>query len=201
DDCVTTIALPFSYTLYDQSFTSVTLSSNGNAQFTTVDSFFNNICLPWTTHNYAIMPYWDDLNTTQQTGCAVYPGGTCGIYTSVSGTAPNRIFNIEWRALYPQGNGTLNFELRLYENQQHFDVIYCTLTNGNLFATAGVQKDNGNSTQYFCNGVGGAALGGQSYVVQPCTSPTPSPTPTATFTPTPTATATATATATFTSTP
>src|SRR6202035_2087484 len=101
-----------------------------------------------------------------------------------------------------------NFELRLYENQQHFDVIYGTLTNGNLFATAGVQKDNGNFAQYFCNGVGGAAMSGQSYIVQPCASPTPSSTPTATatatFTPTATATstrtptATATATATFT---
>jgi len=35
DDNVVTIALPFSYTLYDQTFTSINLSSNGNAQFTT----------------------------------------------------------------------------------------------------------------------------------------------------------------------
>src|SRR4029077_13457813 len=34
DDTVVTIALPFSYTLYDQTFTSINLSSNGNAQFT-----------------------------------------------------------------------------------------------------------------------------------------------------------------------
>ena len=38
DDTVTTIALPFSYTFYDQSFTSINLSSNGNAQFTTTDT-------------------------------------------------------------------------------------------------------------------------------------------------------------------
>src|SRR4029453_19188546 len=54
DDTVTTIALPFSYTLYDQSFTSVNLSSNGNAQFTTTDTTFTNVCLPWTQHNYTI---------------------------------------------------------------------------------------------------------------------------------------------------
>ena len=35
DDLVTTIALPFTYTLYGNSFTSINLSSNGNAQFTT----------------------------------------------------------------------------------------------------------------------------------------------------------------------
>src|SRR5882724_931683 len=40
DDTVVTIALPFPYTLYDQTFTSINLSSNGNAQFTTTDTFF-----------------------------------------------------------------------------------------------------------------------------------------------------------------
>src|SRR5204862_1628051 len=77
DDCITTIALPFSYTLYDLTFTSVTLSSNGNAQFTTIDTFFNNVCLPWIAHNYIIMPYWEDLTTEQLASCASNPGGTC----------------------------------------------------------------------------------------------------------------------------
>src|SRR4029077_16180800 len=40
DDTVVTIALPFAYTLYDQTFTSINLSSNGNAQFTTTDTTF-----------------------------------------------------------------------------------------------------------------------------------------------------------------
>src|SRR5438552_2131650 len=207
DDCITTIALPFSYTLYDLTFTSVNLSSNGNAQFTTIDAFFSNVCLPWTAHNYTVMPYWEDLTTEQLSGCASYPGGTCGIYTSVSGTAPNRIFNIEWRTVYHPVTFGANFELRLYENQQHFDVIYGIVTNGNLGATAGVQKDDANFTQYFTNGIAAAAISTHSYIVQPCPSPTPSPTSTATFTPTatatftPTPTATATATATFTPTP
>src|SRR4030095_7868327 len=100
DDTVTTIALPFSYTVYDQTFTSINLSSNGNAQLTTTDATFTNVCLPWTTHNYTVLPYWDDQRTDAQTGCAGFPGGTCGIFTSVSGTAPNRIFNIEWRTVY-----------------------------------------------------------------------------------------------------
>ena len=47
--------------LYDQTFTSINLSSNGNAQFMTTDTTFTNQCLPWTTHNYTIYPYWDDL--------------------------------------------------------------------------------------------------------------------------------------------
>jgi hypothetical protein len=168
DDTVTTVALPFPFTLYDQSFTSVNLSSNGNAQFTTTDTAFTNTCLPWAAHNYTIFPYWDDLYLVN---------AGFGIFTSVSGTAPNRIFNIEWRAQYFPGSGNANFELRLYEAQSRFDVIYGTVDSGNTSATAGVQKNTApNFTQYFCNGSGGAATGAQSYTLQPCGSPTPTPT-------------------------
>src|SRR6478736_2432300 len=179
DDTVTTVALPFPYTLYDQTFTSINLSSNGNAQFTTTDATFTNQCLPWTTHNYTIFPYWDDLYLVNS---------GFGIFTSVSGTAPNRIFNIEWRAQYFPGSGSANFELRLYEGQPRFDVIYGTVSGGNTSATAGVQRDDACFNQYFCNGSGGPATGGQSYILQPCG--TPSPTPTATATATVSATAT-----------
>ena len=44
DDTVTTISLPFPFTLYDQTFTSINLSSNGNAQFITTDTAFTNSC-------------------------------------------------------------------------------------------------------------------------------------------------------------
>ncbi len=158
DDGVTTVALPFAYTLYGQVYNAVNLSSNGNAQFTTTDSAFSNVCLPWASHNYAIFPYWDDLRTDT---------AGSGIFTSVSGSAPNRIFNIEWRATYFSGGGSTNHELRLYEGQARFDVIYGTVSQGNASATAGVQKDT-VFDQYFCNGSGAAATGGQSYILQSC---------------------------------
>ena len=118
DDTVTTIALPFPYTLYDQSFTSINLSSNGNAQFVTTDAAFTNVCLPWAAHNYTIYPYWDDLYLVNS---------GFGIFTSISGTAPNRIFNIEWRAQYFPGSGNANFELRLYRGTESLrcDLRYC----------------------------------------------------------------------------
>ena len=103
-----------------------------------------------------------------------------GIFTSISGTAPNRIFNIEWRAQYFPGSGSANFELRLYEGQSRFDVIYGTVDNGNTSATAGVQRDDTTFVQYFCNGAGMPATGGQSYILQPCGTPSPTPTATAT---------------------
>jgi hypothetical protein len=191
DDTVTTVALPFSYNLYGTTFSSVNLSSNGNAQFMTTDTAFTNECLPWLTHNFTIYPYWDDLYLVN---------AGFGIFTSVTGTAPNRIFNIEWRAQYFPGSGSANLELRLYEGLSRFDVIYGTLTNGNTSATAGVQRDDSTFVQYFCNGAGQPATGGQSYILQPCGTPSPTPTATATTTATATATATPTATATATAT-
>ena len=89
DDCVTAVTLPFPVRLYDRTFSSVNVSSNGTLQFVSTNPTGNNVCLPYSGFNYAIAGYWDDLDTS----C---PG--CGIFTSVSGTAPNRVFNIEWRA-------------------------------------------------------------------------------------------------------
>src|SRR6476469_5772031 len=191
DDTVTTIALPFPYALYGTTFTSVNLSSNGNAQFMTTDTAFTNQCLPWTTHNYTIFPYWDDLYLVNS---------GFGIFTSISGTAPNRIFNIEWRAQYFPGSGSANFELRLYEGQTRFDVIYGTVSGGNTSATAGVQKNDTAFDQYFCNGSGGQPTGGWALVPSGTPTPTPTATPTVSSTPTATATATPTATATATAT-
>ena len=168
DDCTTPITLPFPYMLYDQTFTPVNVDSNGVDQFVSNISIFSNTCLPSSSHTYAIMGYWDDLYNVNS---------GFGIFTSVSGTAPNRIFNIEHRSQYFPGSGSANYEVRLYEGQRRFDVIYGTLTNGNTSATAGVQKNNTVFDQYFCNGSGMPATGGQSYIL-PCGTPTPTPTPT-----------------------
>ena len=191
------------------------MSSNGNAQFNTSDAGFTNVCLPWTGHDCTIFPYWDDLRTD-------VVGGT-GIFTSISGTAPNRIFNIEWRTSYFNGSGGANFELRLYEGQTRFDVIYGTVDQGNASATAGVQSSDTCFAEYFCNGSGGPPTGG--WALGPAGTPSPTPTAycncyrdsngdtdtnayrkcptycTPTATPTATATATATPTATVTPTP
>src|SRR5687768_9287369 len=149
DDCVTDVTIPFSFTLYDQTFTQVGLDSNGKAHFPSGASVFSNSCLPQAAVSYTIYPYWDDLLTTGT--CT----GGCGIFTSVSGTAPNRIFNIEWRTTYFSGGGNANFELRLYEAApSRFEVIYGALSQGNTSATAGAQRNATTFVQDFCNGVG-----------------------------------------------
>src|SRR5207247_1040792 len=144
DDGTTFITLPFSYQLYDQTFTGANLSSNGNIQFVSNSTLLTNACpLPSATLNFAIMPHWDDLRTDQTgTGCTAYGGVGCGIFTSTSGTAPNRIFNIEWRTVYFGANTTrANFEVRLYEASNLIDFIYGEVAQTGSSSTEGVQRD------------------------------------------------------------
>jgi hypothetical protein len=106
DEGTTFINLPFAFRLYDQSFSGVTLSPNGTAEFVSAIGEYQNTCLPTgLIPTYAIYLVWDDQTTE--------PAGR-GIYTSVTGVAPNRIYNIEWNTEYFEG-GEANYELRLYE--------------------------------------------------------------------------------------
>jgi hypothetical protein len=186
DDCDTAITLPFSYTLYGQTFNSVNASSHGRLDFQTVNEpgGYTNACLPAPDnlgpYDYTIFPYWDDQRTDVGTGV--------GIFTSVSGTAPNRIFNIEWRTSYFSGGGTANYEVRLYEGQNRFEVVYGVLSQSNTSATSGVQKSLTSYTQFFCDGSGGPATGSVVYTLPSCGTSTPTPISTTTSTSTSTAT-------------
>ena len=183
DDGTTAITLPFSYQLYGQTFTGANISSNGNLQFVSNSTLLTNACpLPSATFNMPIMPHWDDLRTDQiGTGCTAYGGVGCGVFTSISGTAPNRIFNIEWRTVYFGANTTrANFELRLYEGQNRFDLVYGEVAQTGSSATVGVQQGTGAQfTQYECNTAGTVTSGLQLVFTEPpCGTPTPTPTAT-----------------------
>ncbi|MFL5734776.1 MAG: dockerin type I repeat-containing protein [Chloroflexia bacterium] len=148
DDCTFPINLPFAYSVYGQSFTSVVASSNGQLDFgPTADAGFAISCLPDTRTSYAIFAYWLDLNMIQSANCT-----GCGVYTSVSGSAPNRTFNIEYRAVTFSGGNSVNFTVILYEGQDHFDVVYTTPTT--LTATIGAEQDSDGNVfvQYSCPG-------------------------------------------------
>ena len=183
DDCTSVINLPFSYSFYGRVFSNATLSSNGNLQFLSTDSEWQNSCLPYSGFNYAIVPYWDDLYTGDS-------GSGQGIFTSTSGSAPNRIFNIEWRSrpCCSGGAPTVNFEVRLYEGQSRLDIVYGTVTGNGSSATVGIQKDTGSIfSQFECN-TGGLPSGMMlTYQIPiPCTDGGGACTPVASFTGTPT---------------
>ncbi len=151
DDCTTPLTLPFPVTLYGSAYTAARVSSNGTLQFTTDDATYSNDCLPQAgSIGVAICPQWDDLRTD---------GSGEGIFTSVSGTAPNRVFNIEWRASYYSGGGLANFQVRLFEDNSRFEVVFARLDQGGAGATVGVQHPDYPATQYSCNTDGLAPAG------------------------------------------
>ena len=78
-DCTTNIAMPFPVKLYGQTSGSANISSHGTLQFLTGDVTYENTCLPYPNFGYAIVPYWDDINTAS---------AGSGVFTSVSGSAP-----------------------------------------------------------------------------------------------------------------
>jgi hypothetical protein len=200
DECDTPIPLPFNFQLYGTTYAGVNVSSNGRLDFVNANEpgGFITACLPSPPNYFTGLPYdntifalWQDLRTDAQPGCASFHGGECGVFTSVTGSAPNRIFNIEWRAVaYTDNTAPQNFEVRLYENDpnQRFDVIFGTLT-APIYAerqwVSGVQGDGnlGFYTEDFCvcPPDSGPQNVSRTYMLTPCA--TPSPTPTATPTP------------------
>ncbi|HEV2715351.1 MAG TPA: hypothetical protein VGU64_08825 [Terriglobales bacterium] len=211
DDCYSTILLPFPVSVYGQISTTANASSNGALELIGNSAAYTHGCvtLPNGFWNMAILAYQGDLRTDQQAGCAGFPGGNCGIFTSVTGTAPNRQFNVEWRVVdYADTTAPANFEVVFYENDPtFFDIVYGTTSDNGSDETSGVQASViGPATTFSC---GAVALSSGLRVTYTCSAATPTATPTATatatFTPTPTATATLTptptATASFTPTP
>jgi hypothetical protein len=208
DECDTFIPLPFDFQLYGTTYTGVNVSSNGRLDFVNANEpgGFITACLPSPSnyftglpYNSTIFPLWQDqLTSASAPGCASFPGGACGVFTSVTRSAPNRIFNIEWRTvLYADQTSPQNFEVRLYENDpnERFDVIIGTLTPP-IFAerqwVSGVQGDGnlGFYTEDFCICPPASPPQNESrtYVLTPCGTPTPTPTATPTATPRPTPT-------------
>jgi hypothetical protein len=187
DDEVTAITLPFAFNFYGLNFATANVSSNGNLQFLSSDGEFLNTCLPDPTFNYPMLPYWDDLRT-DVTGTV-----PSGIFTNVSGPVGNRIFDIEWRAVYFRAvTETVNFEIRLFENPgpgnvSRFDFVYGADPEGGSSATVGAQRKNGTGNfyvQYECLTAGSVFPGLQiTFTLPDCPTPTPVVTATPACTP------------------
>jgi uncharacterized protein (TIGR03790 family) len=136
----TDVTLPFVYNFGGRSYSNVFVNSNGILQFTGQDVDTPYGWLPYDGWTDFIALHWEPLLTD-------LPGG--GIFTSVSGTAPNRIFNIEWRAVRADNtNDVINGEARLHENQPRVDLIYGTVGGNGGNATVGVQQTMDAYTLY-----------------------------------------------------
>src|SRR5207253_7518011 len=62
DDNLSSVTLPFAYSLYDLApTTSIQVGTNGGVFFSTANGTFSITCIPNSIAPYVIGPYWDDL--------------------------------------------------------------------------------------------------------------------------------------------
>src|SRR6516162_5266008 len=187
DDCATAITLPFPISVYGQTFTSANVASNGSFDLDGNQAPFTHGCLtlPDSRWTMAIFPYQDDLRTDNIgfTGCAGFPGGNCGVFTATTGSAPNRNFYVEWRAVHFADTTTsVNFEVVFHENDTtRFDVVYGATSDSGSDETSGVQASAAGLATTFSCGVPMLTSGLKvTYTCQGAASPTPTPTATGT---------------------
>lgn len=63
DDCIAPVTLPFLFTLYDSTFSSVNVSTNGNLQFSSnIQPLPLEACLPISQFSYVILAHHGDLS-------------------------------------------------------------------------------------------------------------------------------------------
>ena len=160
DDVIGTVFFPFNVSLYGVDYDAANVSSNGNIQFASSATAWTNTCpLPSATFlgGPTILAHWDDLMTDD-----LAPAVGRGIFTSESGAAGSRRFNIEYRARYFGTSTPINFIVSFYENQSYFDVFYVNVPNAGIDASIGVQADGAfgsGQTTFSCNTAGIATSG------------------------------------------
>jgi len=162
DDGVVELALPFPFTFYGTSYTSVWASTNGVLQFTTQNEAFENVCLDQGAApgmGDMIAAYWDDLDLR----LAGF------LETETVGEAPERIFVVEWQDAPPVGalpSEGVTFAIQLFEGSNDIVVLYRDVTatvgaNGRS-ATVGIQSETQElALQFSCNS---AAVGASDHV-------------------------------------
>lgn len=116
-DDATEVAVPIGFTFKycGVNYTSLSICTNGwvsltNSPTTAFDNLETNIDgRGW------LMPFWDDLDLS-------FSGD---VLINVSGTAPSRVFTVEWLAApHIFSTGEINFQLKLYEGTDIIDFHY-----------------------------------------------------------------------------
>lgn len=134
DDVLSKVPLPFAISFLGTTYaagTNATIDSNGTLRFgdhSTSVYYFTG--LPSPAMGAMLAPFWGDLQTN-------ITGG--GIFTLLSGTAPNRTWQIEWVTREWSPANRRQFAIRFYEGLPYVDFIYGALTDdaGNTVDSAG----------------------------------------------------------------
>ncbi|MEZ4786962.1 MAG: GEVED domain-containing protein [Flavobacterium haoranii] len=139
DDTVTTNTIPigFTFNFNGTNYTTCSINSNGYITFGATLSA-NNLFTPIsnnTGYAGAISGFGVDLIDNNARGI---------IYTT-TGTAPNRVFTVQWREArrYAEA-GNLDFQIKLFETSNRIDIVYANfgLNNNNVNVQVGLRGAN-----------------------------------------------------------
>jgi hypothetical protein len=189
DDVVSsTISLGFSFNFGGTSYNQIQVSSNGWLSFGSLTGLSSQQNYQNTSTNAvaikpALMPLWDDLRNTDRQRYVV------------TGSAPNRIFKIEWnnqRWDYQSNSNVISFQIWLYETSNIIQYRYSqgtnSVNNNSQGATIGIFDSNNSyitldssganpipQIDNFTTNIGTKPANGQVYTFTP---PPAQPTPT-----------------------
>lgn len=149
DDGEADVTMPFDFTFYGTTSDQVCIGNNGAMLFgqTGCSISFSNGALPSSSVPMGILPFWDDMD--DETG---------DVYYETQGTAPNRVFIVEWfDRPHFNGVGTATFEVILYEGTNEILFQYEDVDFGDpafdlgASATVGLNMDAATANQYSFN--------------------------------------------------
>ncbi|MGQ9898625.1 MAG: S8 family serine peptidase, partial [Acidobacteriota bacterium] len=150
DDALIQLTAPFAFSIYNVNVAAgatVVADTNGVLRLAGGgESLFGNTPLPAIGFGNApaLCVFWDDLDLTAQQSAEPR-----GVFTQVTGSAPNRKWIIEWRGVRFGTTEVIRVAVELYEGADDFEFLYAQTGPGNgNSATVGVQAGGGTGTNF-----------------------------------------------------
>ena len=151
DHYVNGIPIGFTFNFYGQNYTQLSITNNGILPLSGGTSQYINEPIGESIPDNLILPYWDDLVT--------WGTPPTGIFYETLGTAPQRMFVVEWQnnQHYHNSPSGITFEVILYEGSNDIKFQYQNVTFGDgindygASATVGIEGPTGQGLQYSCN--------------------------------------------------
>lgn len=137
--------LPFALRLYNQSYTNIAISSNGNIQpgVTAPDGFPNpngpfSCSVPIDNARPLVLPFWGPLYYDSAETEHGYPEG---VFVRTTGAAPHRSFTVSWQAEDLDGNGDARLIQAVFqEGAQTVTFLYGSTIQSRDYLTIGIQS-------------------------------------------------------------
>ena len=134
DDAIAGVPLGFSFAFDGVPYDSAYVSSNGFISFNRAAgaASSNDLAIGWPSEQPLVAPLWDDLSGSAPSSAAHY---------QTTGTAPNRVFIMEWRNWkwdYNAGAPVVTFQVKLHETTNQVEFVYRPEAGIPNFASASI---------------------------------------------------------------